>query len=101
VLEATGNAVAIAGLLRPHVARVMLCEPSAVSDRGGAKTDKLDARALARLLASGFLIEAWTPDEQTAALRHQLSRRRQLVKQRTREKNQIHAAPTRLDRTAS
>jgi transposase len=91
VLEATGNAVAIARLLRPHVARVMLCEPSAVSDRGGAKTDKLDARSLARLLASGFLTEVWTPDEQTAALRHQLSRRRQLVKQRTREKNQIHA----------
>lgn len=91
VLEASGNAVAIAALLRPHVARVMLCEPSAVSDRGGAKTDKLDAQSLARLLASGFLTEVWTPDEQTAALRHQLSRRRQLVKQRTREKNQIHA----------
>jgi transposase len=91
VLEATGNAVAIARLLRPHVGRVMLCEPSAVSDRGAAKTDKLDARALAKLLASGFLREVWTPDDQTAALRHQLSRRRQLVKQRTREKNQIHA----------
>lgn len=91
VLEATGNAVAVAGLLRPHVARVVLCEPSAVSDRGAAKTDRLDARSLARLLASGFVREVWTPDEQTAALRHQLSRRRQLVKQRTREKNQIHA----------
>jgi transposase len=91
VLEATANAVAIARLLRPHVARVMLCEPAAVADRGGVKTDKLDARALARLLASGFLREVWTPDDQTVALRYRLSRRRQLVKQRTREKNQIHA----------
>jgi transposase len=91
VLEATGNAVAIARLLRAGVGRVMLCEPAAVSDRGAAKTDKLDARALARLLASGFLTEVWTPDDDTAALRHQLSRRRQLIKQRTREKNQIHA----------
>jgi hypothetical protein len=33
----------------------------------------------------------WAPDDETAALRWQLSRRRQLVKQRTREKNQVHA----------
>jgi transposase len=91
VLEATFNAVAIAAILRPRVGRVMLCEPSAVSDRGGVKTDKLDARALAQLLASGLLREVWTPDDQTVALRYRLSRRRQLVKQRTREKNQVQA----------
>lgn len=90
VLEATFNAVAIAAILRPRVGRVMLCEPAAVSDRP-VKTDKLDARALAQLLASGFLREVWTPDEATVALRYRLSRRRQLVKQRTREKNQIQA----------
>jgi transposase len=66
-------------------------EPSAVHESGAAKTDKLDARALARLLASGFAPEVWAPDEETAALRRLLSRRRQLVKQRTREKNQVHA----------
>jgi transposase len=91
VLEATANAVAIARLLRPHVARVVLTEPSAVHDLGATKTDRIDARALARLLASGFASEVWAPDDQTAALRRQLSRRRQLVKQRTREKNQVHA----------
>jgi len=91
VLEATFNAVAIAAILRPRVGRVMLCEPAAVSDRGGVKTDKLDARALAKLLASGFLREVWAPDEGTVALRYRLSRRRQLVKQRTREKNQVQA----------
>jgi transposase len=91
VLEATANALPIARLLRPHVARVVLTEPSAVHESGAAKTDKIDARALARLLASGFANEVWAPDEETAALRRQLSRRRQLVKQRTREKNQVHA----------
>jgi transposase len=91
VLEATANALPIARLLRPHVARVVLCEPSAVHESGAAKTDKIDARALARLLASGFASEVWAPDEETAALRRLLSRRRQLVKQRTREKNQVHA----------
>jgi transposase len=90
-LEATANAWAIARVLRPHVGRVVLTEPSAVHDLAAAKTDKIDARSLARLLASGFIVEVWAPDEKTAALRRQLSRRRQLVKQRTREKNQIHA----------
>jgi transposase len=90
-LEATGNALAIARLLRPHVARVVLTEPAAVHDRAGKKTDRLDARSLAKLLATGMVSEVWAPDDETAALRHQLSRRRQLVRQRTREKNQIHA----------
>jgi hypothetical protein len=30
-----------------------------------AKTDRRDARTLARLLASGFLEEVWSPDEET------------------------------------
>jgi transposase len=91
VLEATANTVAIARLLRPHVARVVLTAPSAVHDLGAAKTDRIDARSLARLLSSGFAPEVWAPDDETVALRRQLSRRRQLVKQRTREKNQVHA----------
>jgi transposase len=91
-LEATGNALAIAAILRPHVARVALANPAAVGGGLSApKTDRLDARSLARLLATGFLPEVWAPDPATAALRHQLARRRQLVKQRTREKNQVHA----------
>lgn len=91
VLEATANALGIAQLLRPHVERVVLTDPSAVHELGAAKTDKIDARALARLLASGFAREVWAADDATAALRRRLSRRRQLVKQRTREKNQVHA----------
>jgi transposase len=93
VLEATSNAVAIARILEPFVERVVLADAKAVraAARGRAKTDKVDARLLARLLAAGFLGEVWTPDEQTRARRRLVSRRAQLVRQRTREKNQVHA----------
>jgi transposase len=92
VLEATGNALAIARVIEPHVARVVLANPKAVKGATQtAKTDKLDARTLAKLLAAGFLPEVWTPDERTRALRRRIARRAQLVRQRTREKNQIHA----------
>jgi transposase len=91
-LEATGNALAIARVIEPYAARVVLANPKAVKGATRtAKTDKLDARALAKLLAAGFLPEVWTPGERTRALRRRVSRRAQLVRQRTREKNQIHA----------
>lgn len=92
VLEATGNALAIARIIEPHVSRVALANSKAVKNATQtAKTDKLDARTLAKLLAAGFLAEVWTPDEQTRVLRRRISRRAQLVRQRTREKNQVHA----------
>jgi transposase len=56
-----------------------------------AKTDKVDARTLAQLLAGGFLPEVWIVDEPTRMLRRRVTRRAQLVRQRTREKNQVHA----------
>jgi transposase len=91
-LEATGNALAIARIIEPYVGRVVLANPKAVKNSTqSAKTDKLDARTLAKLLAAGFLPEVWTPDEQTRVLRRRISRRAQLVRQRTREKNQVHA----------
>ena len=62
-LEATGNALAIARILAPH-ARVVLANPKATkaATRLRAKTDRIDARTLAQLLASGFLPEVWTGD---------------------------------------
>ena len=93
-MEATANALAIARIVEPHVARVVLANPKAVKGATGlrAKTDKIDARLLARLLAVGFLAEVWTPDEQTRVRRRLISRRCHLVRQRVREKNQVHAA---------
>jgi transposase len=93
-LESTANALAIAGIIGAHVGQVVLADPKAVraAARGGAKTDRIDAALLARLLASGFLADVWAPDERTRARRRLVSRRMQLVHQRSREKNQVHAA---------
>jgi transposase len=92
-LEAVGNAVAICRVLEPWVGRVVPCDPKAARavTRGRAKTDRIDARTLARLLAAGMLDEVWAADEASRVRRRLTSRRVQLVHQRTREKNQVHA----------
>jgi transposase len=92
-LEATGNALRIARLLEPHVARVVVAPTKELSviTTAKVKTDRLDAKKLARLLAAGLLTGCWLPDEETRSLRRWLSRRAQLVRQRTRSKNEIHA----------
>jgi transposase len=93
VLEATSNALAIARIIEPHVGRVVLANPKTLKGltQAGPKTDKIDARTLARLLAGGFVPEVWAVDEPTRVLRRRIARRAQLVRQRTREKNQVHA----------
>ncbi len=91
-LEVTGNAWEIARILEPHVQRVVVVSPDDTGIRQArAKTDRLDARALARLLAAGELDTVWRPDERTRVLRRRLARRQQLVRSRSRAKNEIHA----------
>ena len=49
-LEVTGNAWAIAGILEPHVARVIVVSATDTGIRQArAKADRLDARTLAKL----------------------------------------------------
>jgi transposase len=93
VLEATGNTAAIVAALKPHVARVVVANPLQVRliAEARVKTDKIDAAVLAQLYASGFLPEVWIADERTQALRRQVARRAQIVRQRTRLKNEIHS----------
>jgi transposase len=96
VLEVTGNAWEIARILEPHVGEVLVVHPGDTGIRQArAKTDRLDARALARLLAAGSLDGMWMPDEQTRTMRRRLARRSQLVRARTRAKNECHAALVR------
>jgi transposase len=91
-LEVTGNAWEIARIIEPHVARVIVVSPSDTGIRQArAKTDRLDARALAKLLWAGSLDGVWMPDERGRAMRRRLGRRTQLVRARTRSKNDIHA----------
>ncbi|MDR5749121.1 IS110 family transposase [Caballeronia sp. LZ029] len=93
VLEATGNTAAIVSVLQAHVGRVIVANPLQVRliAEARVKTDKIDAAILAQLYASGFLPEVWIPDEATQAMRRQVSRRAQIVRQRTRLKNEVHA----------
>src|SRR5215218_10032338 len=91
-LEVTGNAWEIKRLIEPHVAEVVVVSPTDTGIRGArAKTDRLDARTLARLLASGELEAVWMPDRETQVMRRRLQRRSQLIWGRSKAKNQIHA----------
>src|SRR6266511_5357956 len=59
-LEVSGNAWEVARIIEPHVARVVVVSPTDTGIRSArAKTDRLDARALARLLASGSVDSVW------------------------------------------
>ena len=55
------------------------------------KTDKVDAGTLANLYAAGYLPEIWTPDAATERMRRLVARRHQVVRHRTRLKNEVHA----------
>lgn len=93
VLEATGNALAIARLIEPHVAEVVLANARQLKAISCArvKTDKVDARVLADLLAADLIPRVWIGDERVRMLRRLVSRRRGLVKRRTQVKNEISA----------
>src|SRR3954449_332585 len=91
-LEVTGSCWEVARILEPHVERVVVVSPDDTGiAQARAKTDRLDARTLARLLWSGELVSVWMPDERCRVLRRRLSRREQLVHSRSRAKNEIHA----------
>jgi transposase len=93
VIEATGNAMAAVHVLKPFVARVIVANPLQVKVIAYAhvKTDKIDAGVLASLRAADFLPEIWLPDADTERLRRLVARRNQVVRHRTRIKNEVHA----------
>jgi Transposase len=88
-LGATTGADKIVSLLQAHGVRVVVANTRKLKSitEAKAKTDRLDARTLARLLVSGLLDEVWTPDERTRTLRRLTNRRERLVRARTRAKN--------------
>ncbi|WP_187435384.1 IS110 family transposase [Bradyrhizobium cytisi] len=93
VIEATGNCMAVSRVLSPFVKRVVIANPLQVKAIAHAhvKTDKVDAGTLASLYAAGYLPEIWTPDAATERLRRLIARRYQVVRHRTRIKNEVHA----------
>src|SRR4051794_37768206 len=92
-LEATGNTNAIVRALQGRVARIVVGNPQKTRAIAEAKvkTDKVDAEILAQLLAADYLPAVWVADEETQARRRQVARRADIVRQRTRLKNQVQA----------
>jgi transposase len=92
-MEATGNALAIARIIGPHVAAVEIVNTRRLKaiTESKQKTDRHDAKTLAQLLAAGMFKGSWQPDEATRMLRRRVARRARLVTHRTRSKNEILA----------
>jgi len=93
VIEATGNCMAVSRVLSTFVRRVVIANPLQVKAIAHArvKTDKVDAGTLASLFAAGYLPEIWIPDAETERNRRLTARRYQVVRHRTRIKNEVHA----------
>jgi transposase len=93
VIEATGNSMAVFRVLSPFVARVIIANPLQVKAiaHSHVKTDKIDAGTLASLHAAGYLPEVWMPDAATERKRRLAARRDQVVRHRTRIKNEVHS----------
>jgi len=81
-LEATSGTDKIVSILQRHGVRVVVANTRKLKSitEAKAKTDRLDARTLARLLMSGLLDEVWTPDERTRTLRRLTNRRERIVR---------------------
>jgi transposase len=91
-LEVTASCWEVTRILEPFVDRVIVVSPDDTGIASArAKTDKLDARALASLCWKGELEAVWMPDERCQILRRRLARRTQLVHARSRAKNEISA----------
>ena len=93
VVEATANSMAVSRVLAPFAARVIIANPLQVKAIAQAhvKTDKIDAGTLASLHAAGYLPQIWTPDAETERKRRLVARRYQVVRHRTRLKNEVHS----------
>ena len=84
-LEVTGSAWEIAGSSRARAPGGGRQSRRDGDPSARAKTDRLDARTLARLLWAGELDAVWMPDEDCRVMRRRLARREQLVRSRARE----------------
>jgi len=77
--------------LTDHGVECIVTPPSLIPQEHGnrVKTDRLDSRKLARLLAKGMLKRVWVPSSEERFHRQVIRRRRQLVSDRVRTQNRI------------
>lgn len=93
VLEASTNTWAIADIMAAHAGRVVVSNPlrTRAIAQAKVKTDEIDARTLASLLAADYIPEVWQPDQATRELRRRVAFRAGLVRNRTLLRNRVHA----------
>ena len=94
VVESTGNLwIQIHDRLEAHGFDVALSNPykTRLIAEAKVKTDKVDARTLARLLRADMLSTCYVPGEEQRSRRELLRHRLKLVKTRTQVKNHIHS----------
>lgn len=93
VLEASTNTWAIADILAAHAGRVVVSNPlrTRAIAQAKVKTDEIDARTLAELLAADYIPAVWQPDPTTRELRRRVAHRAGLVRNRTLLRNRVHA----------
>ena len=93
VLESTNFSSNIASLLRRNGANVIISNPmrtKMIAD-SKVKTDKIDAEALARLIACNYIPEVWQPSLEIEEFRKLISFANAIICQRTVVKNRIHS----------
>jgi transposase len=91
VIEVTTNTWAVVELLERYAGRVAVANPykTKLIAKAHIKNDKVDAHALACLLAANFISEVWIPTPQDRRWRQLARHRGRLRKQCTQAKNQL------------
>ena len=97
VIEVTTNTWQLHKLLSQYAGQVVVANPykTKLIAEARIKSDKVDAIALAQLLASRFIAEVWVPDQETQQHRNLAAHRATLVRQRTQIKNRLQSLLTR------
>jgi transposase len=92
VLEVSGNTWSMVDLLSQHAGQVVAANPykTKLIAEAQIKNDKVDATALAKLLAARFIPEVWVPDAEVREQRSLATHRATLQKQSTQVKNRLH-----------
>jgi len=92
VVEAGTHAFHIADLLSGHVKRVVVANTykTKLIAEAQIKSDKVDALALARLLAANLICDVWIPSAQVREQRTLSAHRASLQQRCTQVKNQLH-----------
>lgn len=99
ILEACSNAAYFYEELRRQAERVVVANPRKTKALAGmSKHDRVDARNLAKMLATGFEVGTYMPEERIRDLRDLVRHRQDVIGLRTTCRNRVHALLDRYQR---